>query len=762
MRRIALFSDIHGEPDALLAVLADIDAAGINERYCLGDLIGYGPEPARVIDIMQSSGVSTIIGNYDDGIAYDRGRCGCFYANDAARTHGEAAYEATRAAIDPQRAAWLRSLPTELRLDVDGVRVLLVHGSPRKINEYLLPDRPAAHLARLADAASADVVCVGHIHMYYHRTVAAVSGGTAHFVSDGSVSRPKDGDIRPSWTELVFGSPAEVAAAADDAQAGPAGAIGTWLAAIEHRVGALSGEVTVTFQRPDVAVRVPAGTTLLRAAQIGGVAIDAVCGGTGRCGRCRVIAEGILAPVTGVERELLSDADLAAGVRLACRARALGAVAARVPSAPVRPRASAPGAPVAESLAQPVRLGAAIDLGTTTTAASLVDLRNGRVLASGQSPNPQSAWGADVLSRVAAALRGEAEPLQRAVVGGIEALVLELAAELGAPAQTVRRIALAGNTAMRALALGEDVAALAATPYEDAPVAVRCTTTAALGMRELRAAVYVVPGVSAFIGGDVVAGVLATRLAGRSHPALLLDLGTNGEIVLSAGGTLSAASAAAGPALEGGNIEMGMRATAGAVERINLVAGRLEIGTVGAVPAIGVCGSGLIDLVAALLDAGVIDPIGRLIPGQGLLAGRVHQYGDQLAFRLAESTPVLLTQRDIRELQLAKGAIRAAIDLLLAESSLDPADVPEVIVAGGFGMGVSGASLARIGMLPAEWAQRITFAGNTSLAGAVQVLAAPSQRASAELLASKMQPLALAGTVSFQERFIAALNFPGM
>lgn len=218
MRRFAIFSDIHGNLAALEAVLVDIDATGILERYCLGDLVGYGPEPAGVIERVRSLGIPTIRGNYDDGIGNRRGECGCYYATDQARSDGAASYAITDAAIGDTDAAWLAALPDAIRFEAEGVRVLLTHGSPRKINEYLMPDRTDEQLARLAVGASADLVCVGHVHIPYHRTVdalAATLGSTGrriHYVSSGSVGKPKDGDPRACWVEVVIGSAYQVGA----------------------------------------------------------------------------------------------------------------------------------------------------------------------------------------------------------------------------------------------------------------------------------------------------------------------------------------------------------------------------------------------------------------------------------------------------------------------------------------------------------------------------------------------------------------------
>jgi predicted phosphodiesterase len=213
MRRIALFSDIHGNSVALDAVIADIDRSGVVERYCLGDLVGYGPDPVGVIDRIRALGIPTILGNYDDGIGNRRGQCGCYYATEQARSDGDSSYRFTEALVDDRRAAWLAALPREIRIETGGLRVLLAHGSPRKINEYLLPDRTETQLVRLAEQADADVVCIGHIHMPYHRILARGDGTPVHYVSDGSVGKPKDGDPRACWAELEIDEDGGVGAA---------------------------------------------------------------------------------------------------------------------------------------------------------------------------------------------------------------------------------------------------------------------------------------------------------------------------------------------------------------------------------------------------------------------------------------------------------------------------------------------------------------------------------------------------------------------
>jgi len=242
VRRIALYSDIHANLPALDAVLADIEASGVRERYCLGDLVGYGPDPSNVIARVRATGDPVIRGNYDDGVGKRAGSCGCYYPTPEAKAEGARSYALTDEALSDAEHEYLASLTDEIRLEVAGARVLLCHGSPRRINEYLMPDRPDDNLAKLADMAVADVVCVGHVHIPYHRVLTTDDGRAVHYVSDGSVGKPKDGDPRGCWAELLFGTKAEVNKACEnDPAAGPVGAGGggerIWLGVAFHREG---------------------------------------------------------------------------------------------------------------------------------------------------------------------------------------------------------------------------------------------------------------------------------------------------------------------------------------------------------------------------------------------------------------------------------------------------------------------------------------------------------------------------------------------
>lgn len=204
MMRFALYSDIHGNLGALEAVYRDMDECGMAERYCLGDLVGYGSNPSEVIKLVRDRGDEVIRGNYDDGVGKGTGDCGCFYATPADKEAGAESYIRTFAALKDAERAYLAHLPGMIKFNAQGLQVLLTHGSPRRINEYLMPDRPERSLVGIAEPTGAGLICFGHVHVPYHRTAQLPNGRIVHFVSDGSVGKPKDGDPRACWTEVTI------------------------------------------------------------------------------------------------------------------------------------------------------------------------------------------------------------------------------------------------------------------------------------------------------------------------------------------------------------------------------------------------------------------------------------------------------------------------------------------------------------------------------------------------------------------------------
>ncbi|NUQ65651.1 MAG: DUF4445 domain-containing protein [Pirellulales bacterium] len=419
---------------------------------------------------------------------------------------------------------------------------------------------------------------------------------------------------------------------------------------------------------------------------------------------------------------------------------------------------------------------AAFDIGTTTLVGMLVDLNTGEELAIASRLNPQTAVGDDVLTRI---LHTQKDPaglaeLQEMVVAAVNEMIGELAADADAPRESIYAVSFSGNTTMQQLLLALDSRWLGEVPFVPAAGRGLLVEARTLGLRvHPRARAHILPVIGGFVGGDTVSGILATGLAAAESPSLLVDIGTNGEIVLAADGKLSAAATAAGPAFEGARIEHGMRGARGAIERVT-VDGGLQFDVIGNVPAIGICGSALIDLGAELLRHRIISPEGRMaapdqLPGDVLpdMRNRVVADNGQVSFLVAAETetatgrPVVLTQRDVRQLQLASGAIRAGIVILLRRAGLEPRDLKQVLIAGGFGNFIRRRNAQRIGLLPNEIDPKcIRYEGNTSLAGARLTAISASARAAAEELARRTEHVDLATDHGFQWAFADAMIFP--
>lgn len=419
----------------------------------------------------------------------------------------------------------------------------------------------------------------------------------------------------------------------------------------------------------------------------------------------------------------------------------------------------------------------AVDVGTTTLVAMLVDLRSGRELAVASRLNPQTRFGDDVLARVLYAQENSQglQELQGAVVETINEMIGTLAEEAGIDRRRVYEITFSGNTTMQQLLSGLDPRHLGEVPFVPVTSNRLLLSATRLGLKiHPRGRAYVLPVIGGFVGGDTVSGILATGLADSPGPTLLVDIGTNGEIVLWANGKLSAASTAAGPAFEGARITQGMRAAVGAIEKV-VVDDRLHVHVIGGARAIGLCGSALLDAAAELLRHRVLTPEGRLSPPDELpgdllpdLRGRVVvQREGKTAFILASESesgigrPIVLTQRDFRELQLASGAIRAGIGVLLRREGLTPADLDAVYLAGGFGNFIRRKNAQRIGLLPEQIERhRIRYCGNTSLAGARLVAVSRKARGLAEELARRIEHVDLSSDPDFRWAFAEAMIFP--
>lgn len=395
--------------------------------------------------------------------------------------------------------------------------------------------------------------------------------------------------------------------------------------------------------------------------------------------------------------------------------------------------------------------GIALDIGTTTLAADLFHLPTGRRLAQAGMLNPQSAYARDVLSRVHyASKEGGLKNLHADYLAAFASLRDELVRQAQINPRHIYEVIYSGNTTMLHLAAGIDPSALGKYPYRSSLSGNEHLKMSPPGISPFGLA-YLPPVISSFVGADISSGILATRLWEKQDPTLFIDIGTNGEMVLAAGARLAATSTAAGPAFEGVNISCGMRAAPGALEQFHIDScGKPSYQTIGNVPAAGICGSGLIDIVGELVRTGAIDKSGRLLQARPSSDAKPAYY---------LSDKVFLTQQDIRQVQLAKGAIRAGIASLLEYLAVPEDEVKEVLIAGAFGAHLREESLLQIGLLPPSFSHKVRFAGNTSLAGAAEFLLDKDTRARMQNLIQKIDPFDLAAYPVFEEMFLSSLEF---
>ena len=478
-------------------------------------------------------------------------------------------------------------------------------------------------------------------------------------------------------------------------------------------------DCTVKIYPQGKQLRVPAKTNLLDALRSGGFSVAAPCGGKGTCGKCRVTVDGVLTQACNYT----IDHDITVILHAAGNDKILM-------SGTMEHRNSDPAAP--GNLV-------AVDIGTTTVVCSLMD-SSGKELAVKSMANPQSAWGADVISRIQHAQKGHGSALTKVIRSGLQELLQECCAAAETAPEDIGVISIVGNSCMQQLFLGMEVANLAAAPF--APAIRKAEMVPALPYFPgcPKAKMLILPDIAGFVGADTLACILAAGLQETKDTVLLVDIGTNGELVLAHDGKLSACSTAAGPALEGGNISCGMRASSGAIDRV--WAGGYSVIDGG--EANGICGSGLVDSAAMMLEEEIINFRGRI------------QTSDH-TYRVAQG--VTLTQDDIRQLQMAKGAIAAGIQLLTEHRGLSLDQIDRVILAGAFGSFLNITNACRIGLLPSELQSRIVAAGNIALSGARALAMDKKLLPLAQAIAENTEAVELAALPEFAMTFAENMLF---
>ena len=493
--------------------------------------------------------------------------------------------------------------------------------------------------------------------------------------------------------------------------------------------------------------------TILSALAAAGVTdLDAPCGGRGLCGKCAVQVTGRVrlsgGEIRSAENELLP----------ACRTVPLSAVQVHLPE---RGAVQVAAAGTGLRGAAGGGLGLAVDIGTTTVAVMLFDLADGTLLGSHGERNAQRVFGADVISRIDACRKGSRPALRDRIRGQITEIALRLCGEAGRSSSGIRRISVAGNTVMEHLFADLDPSGIGTAPFTPASLfGSRHPSAGYLPGLDAGAEVYLCPCVSGYVGGDITAGLAATGVGAAEGLLLFADIGTNGELALVSGDHCLTCATAAGPAFEGAEIACGMDASPGAIDRVCVSGGDIAVHVIGGGAARGLCGSGLIDAVAALLDLGVIDETGRLAERESLpgpLAARLFvRENGKSAVTLQDG--VFLEARDVRQVQLAKAAVRAGAETLLARAGKTAADLTDLVIAGGFGSFLDARSARRIGLLPPVPLPIIRHAGNAAGTGASMALTEDGIRRIAGL-AARCEYLELSSARDFMDRYIECMMF---
>jgi uncharacterized 2Fe-2S/4Fe-4S cluster protein (DUF4445 family) len=513
-----------------------------------------------------------------------------------------------------------------------------------------------------------------------------------------------------------------------------------------------------------------------------GVGLRSECGGAVSCGKCRIIVEGRgVSGVEAVESKRLSAEELARGYRLACAAKILPdarKITVKVPPESIlRARKFVGDGVVRRVRLDPLVLqyvdgaksnsgavlGVAVDVGTSRVTARLIDLTSGATLSTESVENPQIAYGENLITRAAYAQRSERHrlKLRAELLDTINTLIGKLVEKNG---EDILQAVLVGNTVMHHLLLGLDTSRLTRAPFTPTRKEMTTLRGAEFGLNiNPDAIVSLLPNIDAFVGADAVADVIAGNLLRRAEPTLLLDIGTNTELLLRAGGETLACSCASGPAFEGEHIEHGMKAVEGAIERVRIRRGVVTFETVGGVAPVGLCGSGIVDAVAELLRCGLINKVGRFTAAT---TPNLMQTGNHRKFIIANAresgtgSPITLSEGDINEIILAKTAISAAAEVLMEMKGIEARDLKRVLVAGAFGGHLNKVNAKRIGLLPDVEGRRIEFIGNSALEGASMALKSRKILSKSESIARETRYVELASNPDFDTRFRKSIRLP--
>lgn len=470
--------------------------------------------------------------------------------------------------------------------------------------------------------------------------------------------------------------------------------------------------------------------------------IEKLCGGHGICGKCKIIATGELSPLCEEEKMRLTESEKTAGVRLACHTYALGDCVVKSLQNHEHTQILTKGEKTEFTLLPMFsQYGVAVDIGTTTVAARLYNVK-GEALAEAAAINGQEIFGGDVISRIEAAMSGKRQELSRIILSCIDDLIIALCNKASVSSPEIDGMVITGNTAMLHFLMECDASPLSKAPFFADRLFGEQLTAKKLGLKSVdeNTSVYLPRCISAFVGADTVCALTATQTLWEKECSLLVDIGTNGEMALCCDGEITVCSTAAGPAFEGVGIACGMRGEEGAVDKVFYKNGKLCYHTIGEIEPIGICGSGIIDAVAVMLENGIIDSTGYMEDN----------------FNISKN--VYITDKDIRMVQLAKSAIAAGISTLL-ESKKAESSLSQMLIAGGFGNYLNVENACEIGLLPREYKDKTKAVGNAALEGASMLLLSREKIKQSEDMAEKVQVLPLHNNPQFSQKYMENMLF---
>ena len=512
--------------------------------------------------------------------------------------------------------------------------------------------------------------------------------------------------------------------------------------------------VEIISGKEKISVNIEEPVLVSEVVKAAGVELPMPCAGRGKCGKCKVRVTGAASKPTAAELALLSRGEINQGVRLACMTTLTG-------DCTVELSGESYGDILSDFVADDFELdpvgsgyGIALDIGTTTVAGYLIDLATGKVLEKCVKTNPQRAYGADVISRISSAVNGNLQRLQGLIAQCINDIIKELCPDRG----HIKHICAAGNSAMLYLLAGRDPVSISAAPFKADCKFGEYVEPSELGIDCKNAKLYLISTVSAFVGADTTAAVIGSGIYKNEDTAILLDIGTNGEIVLSRGGRLYACSAAAGPAFEGAGLSMGSPAVEGAVDHVMLKGENISFTVIGDAEAKGICGSGIIDAVSVMLKCGIIDKTGLIKTSGHKFVGFVKGEEGSGIFTIPGSD-VEISQADIRNIQLGKSALAAGIKALLNAAGISCEAVSSVYLAGGFGNYMDVDSAVSIGLLPFKNDIKKHSIGNAAACGAALMLLNKKLLNYSNSLARRVETVELSTNACFADEFIKNMSF---